>query len=551
MIDAVIGVDVGTGSARAGVFDLSGTMLGQASRPIRTWRPRPDHVQQSSGDIWAAVCFAVRGALALAGECRILGIGFDATCSLVVAGRGGEPVSVDQDGAAGQDVIVWMDHRALDQAERINATGHPVLDYVGGRISPEMETPKLLWLQERLPAAVDQAAEFFDLPDFLTWRATGAVSRSLCSTVCKWTYLGHEQRWDESYFRAIGLGQLADEVFRRIGQEVLPIGAPVGAGLSAEAAVAFGLPPGIPVGTSAIDAHAGGLGVLGAALGGVSPDSAALRRRVALVGGTSSCHMAVSLKPVFVPGVWGPYFSAMVPGLWLNEGGQSATGNLVDHVIQTHAAFPQLQAAAEAAGVTIYQVLNGRLQTLSAGLPFPAALTRDLHVLPDFNGNRSPRADPTLRGMISGLALSATLDDLAALYLATIQGIAYGTRHIIETLNAAGYAIDTIMACGGGTKNPVFLREHADASGCQLVLPREPEAILLGAAMLGAVAGGAHPDLPAAMAGMSQAGAVIDPAGGAVQAFHDAKYAVFLRLYADQMAYRATMAAAGSKRNVL
>src|SRR5207302_2172867 len=113
--------------------------------------------------------------------------------------------------------------------------------------------------------------------------------------------------------------------------------------------------------------------------------------------------------------------------------------------------------------------------------------------------NRSPRADPSLAGMISGLRLSDSLDDLALLYLATIQAIAHGTRHIVATMNAHGYRIDTILACGGGTKNPVFLREHADATGCRVVLPREPEAVLLGAAMLGAVASGDQPSVLAAM----------------------------------------------------
>ncbi len=534
-----MGVDVGTGSARAGVFDLGGRSLGQATHPIRTWRPRADFVQQSSADIWAAVGTAVRQALQAAGEgVRVRGIGFDATCSLVVVDAAGNPVSVDPDGAPEQDVIVWMDHRAHEQAERINATRHKVLEYVGGRISPEMETPKLLWLSEAMPAVMARAGQFFDLPDFLTWRATGANSRSLCSTVCKWTYLGHEQRWDESYFRQIGLGALADERFERIGRDVRPLGGSVGGGLSEDAAAAFGLPAGTPVGVSAIDAHAGGLGVIGASLAGETPSDRDLRQRVALVGGTSSCHMAVVADPAFVPGVWGPYFSAMIPGLWLSEGGQSATGALIDHIVQTHAAYPALARLAEQHGQTVYQVLNDRLAALPA--PFPAALTRHLHVLPDFIGNRSPRADAAARGSIVGLGLSATLDDLAVLYLATIQGIAYGTRHIIEAMNANGYAINTIMACGGGTKNPVFLRAHADATGCRIVLPREPEAILLGASMLGAVAAEAYGDLRAAMAGMSGAGAVIEP-DPAVQAYHDAKYAVFQRLYADQLAYRETM----------
>jgi FGGY-family pentulose kinase len=542
MQDIVIGVDVGTGSARAGAFTPDGTMLAQAAQPIRMWRPSPGFAQQSSTDIWAAVCAAVRNALAELGPVRVRGIGFDATCSLVALDAAGTPVSISPDGEPEQDTVVWMDHRAAAEAERINAGGYDVLRYVGGRVSLEMQTPKLLWLKRHLPEAWARAALFLDLPDFLTWRATGSTTRSLCSTVCKWTYLGREGRWDEGFFRAIGLEDLAAEGFQRIGTEILPVGQPIPGGLNATAAIELGLPAGIPVGTSAIDAHAGGLGVIGAALDGQAPDEQALLRRLALVGGTSSCHMAVSAEPRFVPGVWGPYFSAMQPGLWLNEGGQSATGALVDHVITTHAAYPALAEEAAQAGITIYQRLNELLEEMAAPLPFPALLTEHLHVMPDFHGNRSPRADASLRGMVSGLRLSATAEDLALLYLATVQAIAYGTRHIIETLNGQGYAIDTVLACGGGTKNPVFLREHADATGCRIVLPAEPEAILLGASMLGAVAGGVHPDLPAAMAAMSRAGRVVQPASEAARRYHDAKYAVFLRMHEDQIAYRRIMA---------
>nr|XP_023865947.1 FGGY carbohydrate kinase domain-containing protein-like [Salvelinus alpinus] len=67
--------------------------------------------------------------------------------------------------------------------------------------------------------------------------------------------------------------------------------------------------------------------------------------RMALICGTSSCHMAISQGPLIVPGVWTPYLSAMVPDLWLNEGGQSATGRLIDHVVKGHAAYPKAAGA--------------------------------------------------------------------------------------------------------------------------------------------------------------------------------------------------------------
>ena len=282
-----------------------------------------------------------------------------------------------------------------------------------------------------------------------------------------------------------------------------------------------------------------GLGVIGASLDGQTPSEAALRQRVALVGGTSSCHMAVVAEPAFVPGVWGPYYSAMIPGLWLSEGGQSATGALIDHVVQTHAAYPALLKLAEQHGADHVPGAERAPGYADGGVPggahAPPPRAARLHRQP-----LPPCRPGGARQHRGGLGLSASLDDLAVLYLATIQSIAYGTRHIVEAMNANGYAIDTIMACGGGTKNPVFLRAHADATGCRIVLPREPEAILLGAAMLGAVAAAAYPDLRGAMAGMSGAGSMIEP-DPAVKAYHDAKYAVFQRLYADQLAYRGMM----------
>ena len=277
-----IGVDVGTGSARGGVFDSSGAMLAADIQPIQTWRPQTDFVEQSSDDIWSAVGKAVRGAIAAAGvdPVRVRGIGFDATCSLVALDEADRPVTLSPTGRDEQNIIVWMDHRAMEQMQRINATGHAVLRYVGGRVSVEMQTPKLLWIKENLPQTWKRAARFFDLPDFLVCRATGTDVRSLCSTVCKWTYLGHEQggKWDASYFQQIGLRDLADEGFSRIGKTVRPMGQAVGQGLTAQAAADLGLVAGTAVGVSIIDAHAGGIGMLGAAIDGQPPDESTIHR---------------------------------------------------------------------------------------------------------------------------------------------------------------------------------------------------------------------------------------------------------------------------------
>ncbi len=544
-----IGVDVGTGSARAGVFNSSGKMLGQSSRPIKMWKPQADFVEQSSDDIWDSSAAAIRQAVAEADieVTNVRGIGFDATCSLVALDGSDRPVSVSPTGNDEQNVIVWMDHRAIEQAARINEGEHPALRYVGGIISPEMESPKLKWLKENLPDSWKRARHFFDLADFLTYRATGDETRSLCSTVCKWTYQGHLAptipgsvgKWEDSYWKSIGLGELVSEGYRRIGTRIRPMGEPIAQGLTEKAAFDFGLNPGTPVAVSIIDAHAGGVGMLGARV--ADGTEVELEKRLALIGGTSSCHMAISKEARFVDGVWGPFYSAMIPGLWLTEGGQSATGALIDHIIFSHVRGHELQQDARNRGITVYEILAEVLDKLAVGTEFPAQLTRELHVQPDFHGNRSPRANPNARGMISGLTLGDSLEDLALLYLATVQAVAYGTRHILDALTLGGYEIETVLTTGGGAKNPIFLREHADITGRRIVLPKEPEAVLLGSAMLGAVAAGDCATVTEAMTEMSAADTVIEPCQGATARYHDAKRQVFLEMYEDQMKYNSLM----------
>ena len=549
----VIGIDVGTGSARAGVFDLAGRMAGVGVKPIHIWKPQPDFAEQSSADIWRAVCAATKVAMKQAGisSSAIAGIAYDATCSLVAIDAKGAPVGVSPSGSDEQNIVMWMDHRAMVEAARLTKQGDEVIKYLGGVVSPEHQIPKLIWLKKNLPKSWGRATQFFDLPDWLAFRSTGIDVRSLCTTVCKWTYLAHEKdpahRWSKSFFKRNGILDLLTE--NRIGTQIEPMGNCCG-GLTPQAARELGLEPGTPVAVGIIDAHAGGLGVLGMPPSGKSKVKAvekgskqpAFDDVLCLIGGTSSCHMVVSKKPRFVHGVWGPYFSAMVPGLWLNEGGQSATGALMDFVITTHARYADALTEAKAAGQSIYDFLNERVDRLvkANGLKSRAELTRRFHVLPYFHGNRSPNADPNASGAIHGLSLHATIDDLALMYYATIQAIAYGTRDIIEALNVKGYAITRLHVTGGGTKNPIWMQEHADATGCDILLPNEPEAVLLGSAILAAVGAGIYPDIHEAMRAMSAAGATIR-ANPKASAYHAKKMQIHRELYADQLKYNAML----------
>lgn len=164
----------------------------------------------------------------------------------------------------------------------------------------------------------------------------------MCSLVCKWTYEVQSDKtakWNDNFFEQIGLSDLKENNYRKIGNVVLSPGSHCG-GLKDDVAKELGLLPGTPVGTSIIDAHAGGLGMIACSAENISVN---FDTRIGLICGTSTCHMAVSRIPIFVDGVWGPYFSAMVPNMWLNEGGQSATGKLIDHIIETHLAYNNIK----------------------------------------------------------------------------------------------------------------------------------------------------------------------------------------------------------------
>ena len=138
-----VGIDVGTGSARAALVKTDGTVLASASQDTKTWRDPTDHriFEQSTANIWKGICIAVREVTARSkiSPKHVKGIGFDATCSLAATSWQGESITVTRGTQLGEpgerNVVLWADHRAEKEADLINATGPSVLDYVGGTIS--------------------------------------------------------------------------------------------------------------------------------------------------------------------------------------------------------------------------------------------------------------------------------------------------------------------------------------------------------------------------------------------------------------------------------
>ena len=581
--DHYIGVDVGTGSARACIIDDTGDIKALASENIKLWQPETGYYEQSTTDIWQCICECVRRVIAesTVDPKSVKGIGFDATCSLAVFSTDtDEPVPVTGPDFANdgndRNVILWLDHRPVEETDKINSTKHKLLKYVGGKMSIEMEIPKALWLKNHMPPELFSRCKFYDLADALTHLATGSETRSFCSTVCKQGFVpvgvdGSTKGWQEDFFHEIGLGELTENSFERMGGVngengvYLSAGEPVGT-LSRQAAYQLGLPMGIPVGSGVIDAYAGWIGTVGAKadIGDVelneeapSNDVTQAFSRLAAVAGTSTCHLAMSKGPVFVPGVWGPYRDVLLPDFWLAEGGQSATGELLRHVLDIHPAYNETLALAKAEDKHIYDFLNAHLRHMAdqANAPAVSYLARHLFFYGDFWGNRSPVADPNMKGCMIGIDSDKSTDNMALWYYATMEFIAMQTRQIIEQMNKAGHEISSIFMSGSQCQNPILMDLLATTCAMPVLIPRYVNAAVVhGAAMLGAKAAshvveGAEPEtLWSIMDRMSKPGRLVLPGDDeGEKALLDAKYEVFLEMCQSQQTYRKKVDAAVGK----
>eukprot|EP00898_Chlorokybus_atmophyticus_P000483 jgi/Chlat1/1435/Chrsp12S00103 len=546
-----IGVDCGTGSVRAVVVNANGAVQSACSVPIRTWNERcggNECYEQSGEDIWGAACAATRRAIADAGAdraaARVRGIGFCATCSLVQLDSSGAPATVSLSRDAERNVVLWFCHRAESQARRINdmLSGSEPLRHIGGEVHPENEVPKIWWLSEN--GLLQHDGQLMDLADFLVYKAVGAgeqSTRSSCCLACKWMYDAHAMQWPEEVWKGIGL----EDLLGRSGvlppaSSVLEPGRHAGV-LSAEARAAMGLeasPSSVAVSAGMIDAHCGGVGVLG---GGDGEEAVDLEKRVAVIAGSSTCVMVSTREKVFAPGVWGPFYKSMAPGLWLLEGGDSATGVLLDYVLKSHPASRELIDRAGRAGKDVHRYLVDDVIGDD-----PRRQGWGLTVVPYHHGSRL--FGPAMRGTIIGLELESnpdSVDNLARLYAAHVHALALSIRAILETVARAvagkgeRESVDitayTLCICGGLVSNKLFVRALADACGCPVRLPRTDDAVAVGAAILGAAAANGdniESNLRAAMDAMSAGGGgVIEPDDDPeVRQAWDAKYHVFMQL---------------------
>lgn len=474
----VLGIDLGTGGARVGIFDLKGTPVVFCSEKIALYTPSSGCAEQKASEWWEAICAASQKAVATSkiDPAHIKGISLDTTCcTVLLSGEDMEPL---------RNAIMWMDVRASEQAKRIYQSGHDALKYNGyGMVSAECLPAKALWIKENEPELWNKATRFYECADWLIYKLTGQYTASINCASARWYYNSEEGGYPVDFYEKIGL----EDLVQKLPARVLPMGEYVG-GLTAQAASELGLQEGTPVGEGGADAFVGVIG-----LNAVQPG------KMALITGSSHLHVAQVAKEIHSKGIWGSYPDCIVNGLQMVEGGQTSTGSIIEWFVNNLCGTIKEQA--EKQGKSVYDLLNEEAEKLPIGAD-------GLIALDFFQGNRTPHVDPDVRGMFYGLSLNHTP---VHMYRAIIESICYGTEAIIDVFRQAKFDLSEIVISGGAVKSRLWMQIHANISNVPITVPKVTEAPCLGSAILGAVAGGVYPDIQTAAENMTSVDYVIEP----------------------------------------
>jgi len=467
-----IGLDGGTGGARAIVVDQDGDVVAMATHDYETTFPHPGWAEQTPADWWRAACLAVRQAVREAGipAGAIKAISADGTSSTLVA--------LDSNLQPTMPAILWMDSRAARQARRMTQTNDSALRRSRLGVSSEWMLPKILWIKETTPAVYERSRWFVEMTDYLALRLTGRLTLGLNHATNRWFYDGRRGGWPEAFFSRIGL----QDITARFPDEIIPLAEPIGP-LTAEAAEELGLLPETLVVCGGTDAYVAMVGL-----------DVCRPGRTAFITGSSHLVLPMTDRDVEVPGIFGPHPDCVVPGLFVMEGGQVSSGSIVrwwhDHIGR----FGH-------AGADSYGEMLRQAEAVPIGADGLVAL--------DFwQGNRNPYIDYELQGALWGLTLKHTP---AHMLRAFLESVAYGTENILRTLRAHSVPIDTMVICGGATRTPFLMQMHADVCGIAIAVPKVLDATAFGSAINAAVGAGFYASLPQASGHMVRESHVIEP----------------------------------------
>lgn len=474
----VLGIDMGTGGARVGIFDLSGAPIVFCGENYPLYTPASGRAEQDPDEWWAAICSASRAAIEKSkiNPKNIVGMSVDTTCcTVLVSGEDMKPLS---------RAILWMDVRAAAEAKEIFDSGHDSLKYNGyGMVSAECLPAKALWIKKNEPELWKKATRLYECTDWLTYKLTGEYTASINCASARWYYNAEEGGYPRDFYNTIGL----EDLIEKLPPRVVAMGERVGS-LTKKAAEELGLIEGIPVGEGGADAFVGVIG-----LNAVEPG------KMTLITGSSHLHIAQVSSAVHSKGIWGSYPDCIVKGLQMVEGGQTSTGSIIEWFVKNLCG--EVKERAKKEGKSVYDILNAEAEALPVG-------AEGLLALDFFQGNRTPHVDADVRGMFYGLSLGHTPSHM---YRAIIESICYGTEAIIESFKAAGFKPSEMIISGGAVKSRFWMQTHADVSNLPIRVSKVTEGPCLGAAILGAVAGGAYPDIQTAAKNMTETDYVIYP----------------------------------------
>jgi L-ribulokinase len=419
----------------------------------------------------------------------------------------GSPLALDPAFAADRSALAWLwkDHTAHAEAAEITAGARELrphyLARCGGTYSSEWFWAKALHCRRVAPAVFRATHTWVELCDWVPALLCGVTSaerivRGVCAAGHKAMYHTDWGGLPDPEFLAT-LDPELGELQPRCVSAVKTVQEPAGH-LCAAWAERTGLPAGLPVATGALDAHLGAVG------SGIRPG------RLVKILGTSTCDMLVvpgdeSIPDI--PGLCGIVPSSILPGYHGLEAGQSAVGDIFGWYVASQG--------------------GGDHEALTAGARQVPPGTSGLLALDWHNGNRTVLVDPRLTGLLVGQTLHTTP---AEVYRALIEATAFGALTIMQRLEEYGATVTEVVTCGGiADRNPLVLEIHASVTGRPMRIAGSPETCALGAALCGAVVGGAFPSLEEAqdhMTALSPEAYLPDPDAHAI-------YTKLFRLYSD------------------
>ena len=435
------GVDLGSTSLKAVIYDLRGTVVASGSRPTERFHPDPAHPEWTVWDpaqIWGGAASALREALSRLPNPS-------GVAAVAVTGMGMDGVPVDESGAWLYPFISWLCPRTEPQRAWWEKTiGKETTFAVGGNNLWAFSTAlRLLWMAEHEPAILRRTHKWLLIEDFLNFMLCGTQATDYSMASCTLLFDQASRSWSREMLQRSGIDG-------RLLCDPAASGTVLGA-VTAEASGATGLPEGTPVVLGGHDYLCGALPV-GALEPGVFLD----------VSGTWEVVQATTSRPVLTPALQaiGATVECHVARDRYSVMAAAISAEMLEWYRREFGSDARARAAAR--GCVDWETLMEEAAASPVG-------SRGVMFLPHMAGSGSPVVDPGSRGGFAGLGMSATRGDMLR---ALIEGLDYQLLDMIEEMKRnVGFEMTRLVAAGGAAKNDFWLQNKADVVGHRIDVP--------------------------------------------------------------------------------